>query len=101
MVIDKIGGINNINRLKKASAPVKARPEDTNDSLSISSEAQKLSQVEQIKQEVLKASDIRQDKINEIKQRIADGSFEKDLQSDEYIGKVADKMADVLLNPLE
>ena len=95
MVIDKIGNIKNIIEPKK-SKPVSTQKEvNKNDSIQISSEGKKAAETAKDIQLVNQAPDIRIDRVNEIKSKIADGTYNFD--DTKILGMVADRIANFLL----
>lgn len=95
MVIDKIGNINNIVESKKARPVSSTKDADKNDSLQISSEGKKAAEIAKHTQVVRETPDIRADKVRDIKERIANGTY--DFNDDKMLEKVAEKIASFLL----
>jgi negative regulator of flagellin synthesis FlgM len=97
MVIDKIGNINNIVEPKKTRATGKASEVSKNDSIQISSEGKKAAELAKINHAINNTPDIRAEKVQDIKARIQDGSYNFDDNS--VLEMVADKIAAFLLRP--
>ncbi len=95
MVIDKIGNINNIVEPKKSKQVSESKGTKKNDSIQISTEGKKAAEIAKDTQLVNQAPDIRIDRVKEIKEKIADGSY--DFNNSEILEKVADKIANYLL----
>ena len=95
MVIDKIGNIKNIIEPKKSKPVSKQKDVNKNDSIQISTEGKKAAEIAKDSQLVNKAPDIRLDKVNEIKSKIADGSY--DFNDAKVLEMVADRIANFLL----
>jgi negative regulator of flagellin synthesis FlgM len=95
MVIDKIGNINNIIEPKKTKAVSGSKELKQSDSVQISSEAKNAAETAKITQIVQSAPDIRVDRVNEIKEKIANGTYNFDDQK--VLDMVADKIATFLL----
>jgi len=97
MVIDRIGNVNKIIGSDK-SAPSKIKGEKSEiagDTVSISKEAQAAQELARTTDTVKRASDIRQDKVNEVKAKLARGDY--DVINNEILDRVADKIAQALL----
>ncbi|MDH5717179.1 MAG: flagellar biosynthesis anti-sigma factor FlgM [Spirochaetia bacterium] len=96
MVIDKIGNIGKILRSEKPQVPKNTSVEKSgSDSVNISSEAVKAQEFAKSSESVKKTSDVRQEKIKEIKQKLADGKY--DTIDNEILEKVAEKIASSFL----
>jgi flagellar biosynthesis anti-sigma factor FlgM len=95
MVIDKIGSINNITESKKTKNINKAKDIKQGDSIQISSEGKKAADIAKVNQLVNQASDVRTERVKEIKAQIADGTYNFDNQK--ILELVADKIANALL----
>jgi len=95
MVIDKIGNINNIIEPKK-SRPVAGEKEvKKGDSVQISSEGKKAAESARLAQMIKESPDIRVDKVNEIKEKIANGEY--NFNDAKVLEMVADRIANFLL----
>lgn len=95
MVIDKIGNINNIIEPKKTKSVSGSKELKQSDSVQISSEAKSAAETAKIMQTVQSAPDIRVDRVNEIKEKIANGTYNFD--DNKVLDMVADKIATFLL----
>ena len=95
MVIDKIGNINNIVETKKTKSISGNKSTKKSDSVQISSEGKKAAEVAKQTQIVKETADIRADKVKEIKEKIANGTY--DFDNNEMLEMVADKIASFLL----
>ena len=95
MVIDKIGNINNIIESKKSKSVSSSKETKKSDSLQISSEGKKAAEISKFTQVVNESSDIRANKVKEIKDQIANGSY--DFNDDKILEMVADKIANFLI----
>ncbi len=95
MVINKIGNVNNIVEPKKTKPTPGAKEIKKNDSIQISSEGKKAAEIAKDTQLVNQVSDVRTDKVNEIKEKIANGSY--DFNDSKILEMVADKIANFLL----
>lgn len=93
MVIDKIG---NIGKILKPNKPGNTQPAQKavntgSDSVSISNEAIKAQEAAQVKQAVKNSPEIRQDRIKEVKEKLANGDY--DNLDNEMLDKIADRVA--------
>lgn len=95
MVIDKIGNINNIIEPKKSNPVTSAKEIKKKDSIQISSEAKNAAEVSKLGQVVREAPDIRVDRVKEIKEQIANGTYNFD--KPEILEMVADRIANFLV----
>lgn len=95
MVINKIGNVNNIVEPKKTKPSSDAKEVKKNDSIQISTEGKKAAGIAKDVQLVNLASDVRIDRVNEIKEKIANGSY--DFNDSKILEMVADKIANFLL----
>ncbi len=96
MVIDKIGNINNIVEPKKTKTVSNTKQAKKGDSVQISSEGKKAADAARVSQIVKETPDIRADRVSEIKEKIANGSYNFD--DGKILEMVADKIATFLLN---
>ncbi len=97
MVIDKIGNVGKIFKQDKPQAP-KAKAESKSlgsDSVSISQEALKAADVAKGKQAVKNTAEIRKERVEEVKAKLARGDYDK--IDNEILEKVADKIAQHLI----
>jgi flagellar biosynthesis anti-sigma factor FlgM len=95
MVINKIGNLNNIVEPKKTKPSPGAKETKKNDSIQISSEGKKAAEIAKDAQLINQTSDVRADKVNEIKEKIANGSY--DFNDSKILEMVADRIANFLL----
>lgn len=95
MVINKIGNINNIVEPKKGKPVTSSKEVKKNDSIQISSEGKQAAEIAKINQVINDTPDIRVDRVNDIKERIADGTY--DFDNNEMLEMVADKIASFLI----
>jgi negative regulator of flagellin synthesis FlgM len=96
MVIDKIGNIKNIIEPKNSKSVEKTISTNKSDSVEISSEAKKAAEQSKIAHVVKQTPDIRAERVREIKEMIANGTYKFD--DDRIIEKVAEKIAMQLLH---
>lgn len=95
MVIDKIGNINNIIEPKKSNPVASAKETKKKDSIEISSEGKKAAEASKVTQLVNDTPDIRADRVQEIKDQIANGTYNFD--DPKVLDMVADKIANFLM----
>ena len=95
MVIDKIGNINNIIEPRKSRNVSNAKETRKDDSLQISSEGKRAAEIARQAQIVQDAPDVRAERVAEIKQQIADGTYNFD--DGRVLEMVADRIANALL----
>ncbi|MBN2160609.1 MAG: flagellar biosynthesis anti-sigma factor FlgM [Spirochaetes bacterium] len=95
MVIDKIGNINNIIEPKKSNPVTSAKETRKKDSVQISSEAKSAAEAAKLSQVVKDTPDIRADRVREIKEQIANGSY--NFNDPQKLDMVADRIASFLL----
>lgn len=91
-MVDKIGNVNNIVEPKKVrSAQQNTAVRTASDSVQISSEGMRAAEEAHLAQIVKDAPDIRADKVREIKQMMADGSYDRHLD-EKILGAVAERL---------
>ncbi len=95
MTIDKIGNINNIIEPKKSNPVTNANKTKKKDSIQISSEGKMAAQVSKLTQAVRETSDIRVERVQQIKEQIANGSY--NFNDPQILEQVADRIANFLL----
>ena len=95
MVIDKIGNINNIVEPKKSKPVSSAKETKKKDSIQISTEGKKAAEVSKVAQVVNETSDIRVEKVRQIKEQIQNGTYNFD--DHKVLEMVADRIANFLL----
>ncbi len=95
MVIDKIGNINNIIEPKKTNPVTTTKETKKNDSIQISTEGKQAAHVSKLTQAIREISDIRVDRVQEIKEKIANGSY--NFNDPKILELVAERIANFLL----
>ena len=95
MVIDKIGNINNIIEPKKSNPVSSAKETKKKDSIEISSEGKKAADASKVAQLVKDSSDIRVDRVQEIKEQISNGTYNFD--DPKVLDMVAERIANFLI----
>jgi flagellar biosynthesis anti-sigma factor FlgM len=95
MVIDKIGNINNIIEPKKSNPVATSKETKKKDYVQISTEGKEAAQVSKIAQTVREISDIRVDRVKEIKEQISNGTY--NFNDAKILEMVADRIANFLL----
>ncbi|MES0491783.1 MAG: flagellar biosynthesis anti-sigma factor FlgM [Leptospirales bacterium] len=96
MVIDRIGNINKVvgsDNIRSNSAK-DVQSAKGQDSVSISKEAQQAQEMAQVLSTVRQAPDIRQERVKEVKEKLARGDY--DSPEIELLEKVAEKIADAI-----
>jgi negative regulator of flagellin synthesis FlgM len=98
MVIDKVGNVNNVYDAKRPKGVSKSGQADqTADKVQISNEALKAVEDARYTQTVRETPDVRAEKVNEIKAKIASGEYDKDIDN-KILNLVADKILTQLLH---
>jgi negative regulator of flagellin synthesis FlgM len=92
MDIKKTGFLNKIFKLDKKKPTPQTGPMNKKDSLNLSEEAKIMSEVNKYKEMIKKMPDIREDKVNTIKQNLKNESY----MSKEVYESVADKLSKFL-----
>ncbi len=95
MVIDKIGNINNIVEPRKSRNVDHTRETRKDDSVQISSEGKIAADIARQTQLVREAPDVRAERVERLREQIADGSYNFD--DNRIIEMVADRIANFLL----
>ena len=98
MVIDKIGDIGRIFRPGKteaAKSKTPAKGASSSDTVSISKEALQAQETAKINNIVRQAPDVRAEKVQQIKQKMASGEYDK--MENEILERVAEKIAQALV----
>lgn len=93
MAIDRLGPIDPISKLNKTNKAERANKAQKSDSINVSDEARFKAEFYKAAETVKMTSDVRADKIAEVKQKLEDPNYIDD--------KVLDTLADRLLNILE
>lgn len=89
--LDGVRGIENNGKVNKAYRS-NADSVSGADSADISSEAKALAEESRIREMVDKAPDIRQDKVDEVREKLANGAYD----NDEVMNQVAERLMKVL-----
>lgn len=100
MMIDKIGGIGKVYEPKEPSRTPKTQetsPVFGQDTVKISEEAIKAQEAQQALKTVKSTPDIRQEKVREVKEKLAKGEY--DNLTNEILEKVAEKIALAITGP--
>ncbi len=92
MMIEKLGAIEPLKNLRKAQKPRQVEQMNTSDSINLSPEAQKMSEVYLAMETAKAAPDIREDKIAEVM---------KKFQDPKYMDSVLDLAAEKIVNSLD
>jgi hypothetical protein len=77
MMIDKLKGINPVENTQKKSAVQHVERVNSEDSITISLESQRLSEAYLAKKVAMEAPDIREDKVEEVRRKLSDPSYVK------------------------
>lgn len=91
MTIDRIGPVDPVSKLNKTTKTQKAAPKEKTDSVNVSSEAKNMAEIYKAAEVVKATSDVRVDKIEEIKRKLEDPSY----IDDKVLSSVADSVMDV------
>jgi negative regulator of flagellin synthesis FlgM len=91
MTIDRLGSVDPVSRLNKNEGSSKAVKKGEKDSINISSDAMAMGEVYRLKEQLKATPDVRQEKIDEIKQKLQDPTY----IDDKIVESVADKLMDV------
>lgn len=90
-MLGKISGINPISNMSRIEETVKTKTVIGSDSVSISSDAEKMSQLLALREKVAQAPDIRQDKVEEVMNQMKNPDF----INDTVLSAVADKLMEI------
>ncbi|UTC68533.1 flagellar biosynthesis anti-sigma factor FlgM [Treponema sp. OMZ 791] len=90
-MIEKLGGVDPIKNLQNTQKPRRMEKVGASDSIQVSPEAQKLSEIYFAMDAAKAAPDVRREKIEEVTRKFQDPS---------YIDRVLDQTADKILNSL-
>lgn len=89
MRIDKLAGVDQYAKIEKTRSRAKVEKQAKSDSISVSSQAVKNAELYAVAEAVKATPDIRMDRINEVKERMADPNYiEKAL--DDVAGRIVD-----------
>ncbi|WP_168203544.1 flagellar biosynthesis anti-sigma factor FlgM [Oceanispirochaeta crateris] len=91
MTIDRIGSVDPLSRLNKTEKAVRTEVKDKSDSIDVSIEAKKSSELLMAMESVKVAPDVREDRIAEVKARLQDPNY----INDTVVNSVADKLMDL------
>lgn len=90
-MLGKINGISPISNMNRIEETVKTKTVIGSDSVSISSDAEKMSQLLALREKVAQAPDIRQDKVEEVMNQMKNPDF----INDTVLSAVADKLMEI------
>lgn len=90
-MLGKINGINPISNMTRIEETVRTKTVTGSDSISISSDAEKMSQLLALREKVAQAPDIRQDKVEEVMNQMKNPDF----INDTVLSAVADKLMEI------
>lgn len=90
-MLGNVGRINPITSTGMTNDVVKAKPAKPSDSISISTDAEKMSQLLALQEKVAQTPDIRQDKIDEVMNKMKNPDF----INDEVLSFVADRLMEI------
>jgi negative regulator of flagellin synthesis FlgM len=91
MTIEGLGSIDPISKYNKTGKTNKPVKNEKSDSINISEESKTLGEIYKATEDVKLASDIRMDRINEVKEKLKDPNY----INDKVISDVADKILDM------
>jgi negative regulator of flagellin synthesis FlgM len=75
MNIERLGPIENVSKLNKTNSTQKPVKGDARDSINISSDAKTMGEVYKAAEQVKSSSDIRWDRVQEVKKKLEDPSY--------------------------
>lgn len=90
-MLGKINGINPIQNTNRINEPIRKQMVSGSDSISISSDAERMSQLLALQEKVAQAPDIRQDKVDEVMNQIKN----KNYINDTALSAVADRLMEL------
>lgn len=97
MVIDKVGNVNNVYDAKRSKGVAKSgQVEQSADKVQISSEGLKAVEDARYTQIVRDVPDVREERVQEIKAKIASGEYDKEIDN-KILNIVADKILTQLI----
>ena len=91
MTIDRLGSVDPVSKLNKNQGSSKPAKKKENDSINISSDAIAMSEVYNLKEQLKSSPEVRQEKIDEIKQKLQDPGY----INEKVIESVADRIMDI------
>ncbi len=91
MTIEGLGPVDPVSKYNKTEKTTKPVKKDRSDSIDVSAEAKSMGELYKASEEVKKTSDVRADKVAEVKEKLKDPSY----ISDKVIDSVADKLMDM------
>lgn len=100
MMINPLNPFENVRKVSEKSNVGKTQQSEIKgkgDSVEISSEASKRLEENRATELAKSAPDVRQEKVDEMRQIIANGQFESRYMNREVLGQVADRIADTFL----
>lgn len=92
MTIERLGPVDPLSNYNKTEKPAKAEKKEKSDSISFSEEAKSKGEIFKATEEVRLAPEVRQDRIDEVKEKLKDPSY----ISERIIESVADSVMKVL-----
>jgi negative regulator of flagellin synthesis FlgM len=91
MTIERLGPIDPIHKFNQAEKQQKAQPKSDKDSISFSEEAKMKAEVYRASEQVNAASDVRADRVAEVKQKLEDPSY----IDDKVLNSVAERLMEM------
>ena len=91
MMIDRLGSIDPVSKFNKAEKASKPTKKGKTDSIDLSAEAKAMGEMYKASENVKQSPDIRQDRVNEVKEKLKDPSY----ISDKIIESVAESVMDL------
>jgi negative regulator of flagellin synthesis FlgM len=91
MNIERLGAIDPVNKPGKSNKTEKPVKTDEKDSISISNDAKTMAEVYKAAEAVKSSSDIRMDRVEEVRRKLEDPSY----IDDKVLGAVADSIMDM------
>ena len=91
MTIDKLGPIDSVSKYNKTEKVSKPSKSEKTDSISFSEEAKSKGEIYRATEEVKLASDVRMDRVEEVKRKLQDPTY----INEKVIESVADKVMDL------
>ena len=91
MTIDRLGPVDPVSKFNKTDKAARTNKKAKPDSIDVSSEAKTMGEIYKATEEVKLSPDVRQDKIDEVKEKLKDPSY----ISDKVLESVAESIMDV------